>query len=312
MDLLVVGTVALDTVETPFGSVEDALGGSATYFSVAASLLAPVRVVAVVGDDFPREHVELLRGRGIDLEGLESVPGRTFRWSGRYEDDLNQAITIDTQLNVFEKFDPQLPAGYKDSNYVFLANLHPAIQLKVLDQAEGSVFTGADTMNFWIERERDGLEEVFRRVRCVTINEAEARDFSGETNLFRAVRKIAELGPEYVVVKRGEYGVMLWHSDEVFFAPAYPLEEVYDPTGAGDTFGGGLFGYLAACGRHDPSTMRRGIVIGSVLASYNVEGFSLTRLLDVTAGHIIERANRFSAMTRIDTDGMVIPPAEMS
>ncbi len=307
MSLLVVGSVALDTVETPFGKVEEALGGSATYFSVAASLLSSVRMVAVVGEDFPQEHVELLRGRGIDIEGLERVPGRTFRWSGRYSFDLNQAITLATQLNVFESFDPKLPAAYKDSELVFLANIHPRLQLKVLEQTSAGAFTGADTMNFWIDGERDALEEVFRRVQCVTINEAEAREFTSEPNLFRAARKIAELGPEYLIIKRGEYGALLWHEGEVFFAPAYPLEEVYDPTGAGDSFAGGLFGYLASCRAHDPATLRRGIVVGSVIASYNVEDFSLRRLLEVTPGQIAERADHFSSMTQLDTEEFVLP-----
>ncbi|MCK4771954.1 MAG: sugar kinase [Candidatus Latescibacteria bacterium] len=304
MSLLVVGSVALDTVETPFGKVEEALGGSATYFSAAASLLTGVRVVAVVGDDFPAEHVEMLQSRGIDLEGLGRVQGRTFRWSGRYGFDLNQAITLDTQLNVFENFDPELPAAYRDTEYVFLANIHPELQLKVLEQISGEAFVGADTMNFWIEGERDALEEVFRRVQCVTINEAEAREFTGESNLFRAARKIAGLGPRYLVIKRGEYGALLWHEEEVFFTPAYPLEEVFDPTGAGDSFAGGFFGYLASCGAHDPYTVRRGIVVGSVIASYNVEDFSLSRLLEVTSEQIAERVDHFGRMTRLDIEGV--------
>lgn len=305
--LLVVGSVALDTLETPFGVAEDALGGSATYFSVAASTLAPVRVVAVVGEDFPSEHLATLAARTIDLTGLQKEPGRTFRWSGRYGYDLNQAITLDTQLNVFEKFDPQLPAAYADSDIVFLANIHPALQLKVLDQVSDARFTGADTMNFWIEGERDAVEAVFRRVDCVTINEAEARQFAGEANLFKAARAIAELGPEYVVIKRGEYGALLWHDEEIFFAPAFPLEEVYDPTGAGDTFAGGLFGYLAATSTIDPAAVRHGIVVGSVLASYTVQDFSLGRLLQVGRPQIVERMDRFHAMTHLDPTGTILP-----
>lgn len=306
MNLLVVGSVALDSVETPFGKVEEVLGGSATYFSVAASLLASVRMVAVVGEDFPRMHIDMLTNRGIDVEGLEQVPGRTFRWTGQYGYDLNQAVTLNTQLNVFEDFNPLLPEGYKNSDIVFLANIHPALQLKVLEQAAPEAFTGADTMNFWIEREKKTLEEVFRLVRCVTINEAEAREFAGESNLFRAVRMIAGLGPEYVVVKRGEYGALLWHNGEAFFMPAYPLEEVFDPTGAGDTFAGGLFGYISASETCDPETLRRGLLVGSVLASYNVEDFSLRRLLTVTSEQIMERVNHFGEMTRVDTEEMVL------
>lgn len=304
-ELLVVGSVALDSIETPFGRVDEALGGSATYFSTAASLLTSVRVVAVVGEDFPEEHLETLRGRGIDLEGLQRVPGRTFRWSGRYVDDLNQAVTLDTQLNVFETFDPELPDSYKDSPYVFLANLHPALQLKVLEQTSGDAFTGADTMNYWIEGERGLLEEVFRQVDCVMINEAEALEFSGESNIFRAVRVIEELGPEYIVIKRGEYGAVLWHRGEIFFIPAFPLEEVIDPTGAGDTFAGGLFGYLAASEGHQTEDLRRGLMVGSVLASYNVEDFSLGRLLSITREDIIIRAGHFERMIHIESDGSV-------
>ncbi len=305
-ELLVVGSVALDSVETPSGSVDEALGGSATYFSAAASLLTPVRVVAVVGEDFPQEHLDTLRERGISLEGLQRAPGRTFRWSGRYVDDLNQAVTLDTQLNVFETFDPELPDSYKDTPFVFLANLHPALQLKVLEQTSGEAFTGADTMNFWIEGERELLEEVFRRVRCVMVNEAEALEFSGESNIFRAVRVIEELGPEYIVIKRGEYGAVLWHRGEVFFIPAFPLEEVIDPTGAGDTFAGGLFGYLAACEGHRMEDLRRGLMVGSVMASYNVEDFSLGRLLSITREDIIMRAGHFEKMIHIGNGGLVI------
>jgi len=305
-ELLVVGSVALDSVETPSGSVDEALGGSATYFSAAASLLTPVRVVAVVGEDFPQEHLDTLRERGISLEGLQRAPGRTFRWSGRYVDDLNQAVTLDTQLNVFETFDPELPDSYKDTPFVFLANLHPALQLKVLEQTSGEAFTGADTMNFWIEGERELLEEVFRRVRCVMINEAEALEFSGESNIFLAVRVIEELGPEYIVIKRGEYGAVLWHRGEVFFIPAFPLEEVIDPTGAGDTFAGGLFGYLAACEGHRMEDLRRGLMVGSVMASYNVEDFSLGRLLSITREDIIMRAGHFEKMIHIGNGGLVI------
>lgn len=300
------GSVALDSVETPAGKVENALGGSATYFSTAASLFTGVRVVAVVGDDFPEEHVEKLLSRGIDLDGLERKKGATFRWSGRYNLDLNQAITLDTQLNVFESFNPKLPAAYKDSEYVFLANIHPELQLKVLEQTPERKFAGADTMNFWIDSEREALEEVFRRVDCVMINEAEARDFSGESNLFKAAGKLAELGPKYLVIKRGEYGALLWHEGEVFFAPAYPLEKVSDPTGAGDSFAGGFFGYLSSRNAHDPDTVRQAIVVGSVVASFSVEDFSLRRLLDVTSDEISNRVEEFVAMIRFDADGVIL------
>jgi sugar/nucleoside kinase (ribokinase family) len=302
-DLLVVGSVALDSVETPFGSVSEALGGSATYFSAAASLLTGVRVVAVVGDDFPREHLETLEEREIDLEGLRQVPGRTFRWSGRYTGDLNEAVTLDTQLNVFESFDPELPAGYADSSWVFLANLHPALQLKVLEQTPEDAFTGADTMNFWIEGERELLDEVFRRVRCVTINEAEVRQYSGESNLFRAIRSLEAMGPEYIIVKRGSCGAMMWHAGEIFFVPAYPVEQVVDPTGAGDSFAGGLFGWLASIGSHRDEDLRRGLLAGSVIASFNVEDFSPRRLFSISREDVVMRAGHFERMIHIGEDG---------
>jgi sugar/nucleoside kinase (ribokinase family) len=301
--LLVVGSVALDSVETPAGTVAEALGGSATYFSAAASLLTGVRVVAVVGEDFPEAHLELLRDRGIDLAGLRQEPGRTFRWSGSYTDDLDQAVTLDTQLNVFETFDPELPDPYRDSPYVFLANMHPAIQLKVLEQASPEAFTGADTMNFWIEGERELLDEVLRRVRCVTINEAEVRQYAGQTDLLRAIGSVAALGPEYIVVKRGSQGVLLWHQEEIFSLPAFPVEKVRDPTGAGDTFAGGLFGYLAARGGHTAEDLRHGLLMGTILASFNVEDFSLNRLLTISREDIINRAGHFEKMIHIDEGG---------
>jgi len=302
-DLLVVGSVALDSVETPSGTVDEALGGSATYFSAAASLLTGVRIVAVVGEDFPEEHLDTLRKREIDLEGLQRVPGRTFRWSGRYTGDLNQAVTLDTQLNVFENFDPELPGAYRDSAWVFLANLHPALQLKILEQTPDGAFTGADTMNFWIEGERELLDEVFRRVRCVTINEAEVLQYSGESNLYHAIRSLEAMGPEYIVVKRGTYGAMLWHAGEIFFIPAYPVETVVDPTGAGDSFAGGLFGWLASRGSHRDEDLRRGLLVGSVLASFNVEDFSPGRLFSISREDIFKRAGHFERMIHIGGDG---------
>ncbi len=302
-DLLVVGSVALDSITSTAGAVVEALGGSATYFSVAASLLTRVGLVAVVGGDFPPGGVEMLHRRGIDLSGLDTCPGRTFRWVGRYGEDFNQAVTLDTQLNVFATFDPKLPAGWEDIPFLFLANIHPRLQLKVLEAASGTAFTGADTMNFWIEGEREALEEVIGRVRCLTMNEAEIRQFSGEGNFLKAVRKIARLGPDYIVVKRGGYGAMLWHADEIFFLPAWPVEEVVDPTGAGDTFAGGVFGSLAAGGEVTPAAVRRGLVVGSVLASFTVEGFSLSRLLEVTPSQLARRLRAFGAMTTIDPEG---------
>jgi sugar/nucleoside kinase (ribokinase family) len=290
MALLVVGSVALDSLETPFGVREDVLGGSATYFSTAASFFAPVRVVAVVGEDFPEAHVEFLRGRGVDLAGLERRPGRTFRWSGRYEFDLNQAHTLDTQLNVFADFRPELPEGFRDSSHVFLGNIDPGLQLRVLDQVRAPRIVAADTMNFWIASRRAALLEVLRRVDLLFVNDAEARQLAGEHNI----------GPGAVVVKRGEYGALLFAGSDVFASSAYPLAELFDPTGAGDSFAGGFMGYLACSGSLDASAMRRAMVVGSVLASFAVERFGLDRLRDLGPGEIQARYAEFRRLAHFD------------
>jgi sugar/nucleoside kinase (ribokinase family) len=300
MALLVVGSVALDSLETPFGVREDVLGGSATYFSTAASFFAPVRVVAVVGEDFPEAHVEFLRGRGVDLAGLERRPGRTFRWSGRYEFDLNQAHTLDTQLNVFADFRPELPEGFRDSSHVFLGNIDPELQLRVLDQVRAPRIVAADTMNFWIASKRAALLEVLRRVDLLFVNDAEARQLAGEHNIVKAARAILSLGPSAVVVKRGEYGALFFAGSDVFASSAYPLAELFDPTGAGDSFAGGFMGYLARSGSLDPSAMRRAMVVGSVLASFAVERFSLDRLRDLEPGEIRARYSEFRRLAHFD------------
>jgi sugar/nucleoside kinase (ribokinase family) len=278
MSLLVVGSVALDSLETPFGRREDVLGGSASYFSTCASFFAPTRVVAVVGEDFPEEHVRFLAGRGIDLAGLSRRPGKTFRWKGRYEFDLNTAHTLDTQLNVFASFQPELPAHYRDSEYVFLGNIDPDLQRAVLDQVKGPRFVGCDTMNYWITSKRASLLETLKRVDMLFVNDAEARQLAGEHNVVKSARKILSMGPRAVVVKRGEYGALFFSGDEVFAASAVPLPSVFDPTGAGDSFAGGFMGYVARSRREDHGTLRRAIVLGSVLASFTVEQFSLDRL----------------------------------
>jgi sugar/nucleoside kinase (ribokinase family) len=278
MSLLVVGSVALDSLETPFGRREDVLGGSASYFSTCASFFGPTRVVAVVGEDFPEEHVRFLAGRGIDLAGLSRRPGKTFRWKGRYEFDLNTAHTLDTQLNVFASFQPELPAHYRDSEYVFLGNIDPDLQRAVLDQVKGPRFVGCDTMNYWITSKRASLLETLKRVDMLFVNDAEARQLAGEHNVVKSARKILSMGPRAVVVKRGEYGALFFSGDEVFAASAVPLPSVFDPTGAGDSFAGGFMGYVARSRREDHGTLRRAIVLGSVLASFTVEQFSLDRL----------------------------------
>jgi len=300
MALLVVGSVALDSLQTPFGVREDVLGGSATYFSTAASFFAPVRVVAVVGEDFPEEHVQFLRGRGVDLAGLERRPGRTFRWSGRYEFDLNQAHTLDTQLNVFADFRPELPEEFRDSSHVFLGNIDPELQLRVLDQVRAPAIVAADTMNFWITSRRPALLEVLRRVDLLFVNDAEARQLAGEHNIVRAARTILSFGPRSVVVKRGEYGALFFSGQDVFSSSAYPLAELFDPTGAGDSFAGGFMGYLARSGSLDASAMRRAMVVGSVVASFAVERFGLDRLRDLRPDEIRTRYDEFRRLAHFD------------
>jgi sugar/nucleoside kinase (ribokinase family) len=289
MSLLVVGSVALDSLETPFGRREDVLGGSASYFSACASFFGPTRLVAVVGEDFPEEHVRFLAGRGVDLAGLARRPGRTFRWKGRYEFDLNTAHTLDTQLNVFAEFRPELPSHYCDSEYVFLGNIDPDLQRAVLDQVRAPRFVACDTMNFWISSKRESLLRTLRRVDMLFVNDAEARQLADEHNVVKAARRILSYGPRAVVVKRGEHGALFFSGEEVFAASAYPLAAVFDPTGAGDSFAGGFMGYLAHGRSEDQATLRRAIVLGSVLASFTVEQFSLDRLRTLTAAEIRAR-----------------------
>jgi sugar/nucleoside kinase (ribokinase family) len=289
MSLLVVGSVALDSLETPFGRRDEILGGSACYFSVCASYFAPTRVVAVVGEDFPAAHVDFLASRQVDLAGLVRKPGRTFRWKGRYEFDLNTAHTLDTQLNVFADFQPQLPEAYRDTEYVFLGNIDPDLQRTVLDQVRAPRFVACDTMNFWITSKRESLLQTLRRVDLLFVNDAEARQLSGEHNIVKAARRILSFGPRAVVVKRGEYGALYFSGSSVFAAAAYPLPDVFDPTGAGDSFAGGFMGYLARSRSEAPQVMRRAIVLGTVLASFTVEQFSLDRLRTLTADEIRAR-----------------------
>jgi sugar/nucleoside kinase (ribokinase family) len=301
-DLVVVGSVALDTVKTPFGHVNEALGGSATYFSYAASFFSPVHVVAAVGDDFPGEHLELLRARGVDLQSLEVMPGKkTFRWTGEYGFDLNERTTLDVQLNVFTEFKPALPASLRRTRFLFLANIDPELQLDVLRQTERPLLTALDTMNFWIEGKREALLRVLREVDVLVINDSEARMLAGEPNLIKAARAIVALGPRVVVIKRGEYGAVLVSAGEFFFTPAYPLESVFDPTGAGDTFAGGFMGYLAQRGVTDAASVRRAMVFGSVMASFVVEEFSLDRLRRLSSDEIQERYAAFQAMVTCET-----------
>jgi sugar/nucleoside kinase (ribokinase family) len=298
MSLLVVGSVALDDIEAPAGSVKGVLGGAASYFGVAASFFVPVRVVAVVGEDFPEEHLRFLRARGLDLTGVQRVPGRTFRWGGRYRASLNERDTLFTELGVFEHFDPKIPPAYRDSEWVFLANIQPTLQRGVLEQTRAPRFSAMDTMNFWITGARAELEKTLARVNGLVINDEEARQLTGESNLVRAADAIRALGPSVVIVKRGEHGALLFDDAGVFAAPAFPLREVQDPTGAGDSFAGGLMGSLASSGEISRDALRRAMIYGSVLASFCVERFSLERLRDLTRADIDARFEEFRSLTR--------------
>jgi sugar/nucleoside kinase (ribokinase family) len=297
MGIVVVGTVAFDTVETPFGKGENVLGGSATYFSTSASFFTDVSLVAVVGEDFPDEHVQFLKSREINTDGLQRIPGKTFHWTGRYGYDLNEAQTLDTQLNVLMQFKPVLPESYRDAEYLFLANIDPDLQMEVLEQVRHPKVVACDTMNFWISSKPEALRKVLQKVDIVVINEGEARQFTGEANLVKAARQIISLGCKRLVVKRGEYGVLMFTPDSVFAAPAYPLEEVFDPTGAGDTFAGGFMGYLASTGNHSEESVRQALVFGSVMASFNVEDFSLNRMKRLQYREIEARYRSFKLLT---------------
>jgi sugar/nucleoside kinase (ribokinase family) len=298
--LLVVGSVGLDTVETRAGKRSEVLGGAASYFSVAASFLAPVRLTAVVGPDFPTEHTRLLEGRNVDLAGLERVPGRTFRWSGVYAPDFSTRTTLDTQLNVFQDFQPKLPSAWAGSEYVFLANIDPVLQLAVLEQSSKPKFVACDTMNFWISGKRDALVRLLERVDMLLLNDEEARQLSGEANLPAAARAIRKLGPGAVVIKRGVAGALLFHEAGVFAAPAFPIENVVDPTGAGDSFGGGFMGWLTHEGDTSPATIRTAMIMGSVLASFSVEDFSLDRFKSLDLGQIRERFQAFADLVHFE------------
>ncbi len=300
MSILVVGSVFFDSIETLHGKVDRALGGAATYFAVAASFFAPVRMVATVGEDFPAEEKEFLSRRGIDLSGVQTRSGRTGYWSGRYHEDMNQRDTLDLDLGVFADFRPQLPAGYRDAQYVFLANIDPRLQAMVLDQLPAPGLVGCDTMNHWITGSRGDLEQLLGRVHILVINDEEARLLSGERNVVRAARKLLAMGPRRVLIKRGEYGVIQFSADSVFAVPAFPLEEVFDPTGAGDSFAGGFMGELARSGDTSEAGLRRAIVYGSVIASFVVEDFGMNRLRNVSVEMIERRYRQFVSLTDIN------------
>lgn len=299
MSLLVVGSVAFDDVRTPFGEAKGVLGGSATYFSIAASFFTDVNLVAVVGDDFPDECVELFRDHRVNIEGLERRAGETFRWSGEYGFDLN-ATTLATHLNVFETFDPKIPESYRTCPYVFLANIDPVLQLRVLEQMEAPELVACDTMNFWIEGKPDELTDTLRHVDILAVNDSEARELGRQANIYQAAQAILAMGPSGLIIKRGEYGALMFNDDTVFAAPAYPLERVFDPTGAGDSFAGGFMGYLANVGNVTDDTIRQAIIMGSVMASFNVEAFSLDRLRGVTYDEIHDRFRAFRRLVHFE------------
>ena len=302
MSILVVGSVAYDTVETPFGKAERVLGGSASFFSVAASFFVPVNLVGVVGRDFGEKQLAAFADRNIDLQGLERMDGETFHWQGKYSYDLNSRDTICTDLNVFEFFKPKIPAAYRSSEIVFLGNIDPVLQREVLDQVERPRLVACDTMNFWISGKLDELKKTLARVDILLINDAEARELSGEWNIVKAARAIRAMGPQTLVLKKGEHGVLMFSEEGSFAAPAYPLEDVFDPTGAGDTFAGGFLGYLAAAGggQGGDAALRRAVVMGSTLASFCVEAFSLDRLLTLTRPEIDERFRLFKRLTHFE------------
>ena len=298
--VLTVGSVAFDSIRTPCGEVSRVVGGAATFFSIAASFFSDVRLVAVVGEDFGERHAQVFGGRRIDLEGLQRAPGETFRWKGEYGRDLNARETIYTHLNVFRDFSPRVPERFRSTPIVFLANIHPALQMEVLDQIEAPRFVALDTMNYWIEGAPAELRQVLRRVDAVVINDEEARQLSGRANLVRAAREIRGMGPERVIVKRGEHGVLMTRGDGFFAAPGLPLEDVCDPTGAGDTFAGGFIGHLAAAGDLSDEEVTRAAVCGSAMASLSVEDFGLGRLLGLTDADIRARFDAFRRLTHFD------------
>ncbi len=304
MSLLIVGSIALDEIKTPMEHHAGLLGGSASYAAIAASFFSPVQLVGVVGDDFPQEHVAYFRERKIDLEGLEWAAGKTFAWSGEYSWDLNARETRSVSLNVFETFKPNLPASYRRAGYVLLANIHPDLQHHVLDQVAAPHFVVADTMDLWISTARESLGRLLTRIDLLILNDGEARQLTGQTSLIRAGRLIREMGPRYVAIKKGEHGCLLFGKEEFFSCGAYPLEDIHDPTGAGDCFAGGLIGFLSGQGLQKPdfNALRRGVVHGSIIASFNVEAFSINRLKTLTSAEVGSRYEMFKLMSRIEAE----------
>jgi sugar/nucleoside kinase (ribokinase family) len=301
MTVVVVGTVAFDSIETPFGSAERILGGSASYFALGASFFAPVQIVGVIGQDFPQKYVDLFTQRGIDLAGLKKERGETFHWRGRYHEDINLRDTLELHLNVLAGFVPQLPDSYRDAEYLFLGNIDPVMQMEVLNQVRSVKFVACDTMDHWIRESGEELRKVLPRIETLVINDSEAKLLSGYNNIVRAARAIMKMGPKMILIKRGEYGVLQFSDSAIFATPAYPLEEVFDPTGAGDSFAGGFLGQLARSGDHSERGIRRAIVYGSVVASFTVEDFGVKRLTSVSLADIEDRYTRFVQLTEFHT-----------
>ena len=300
MSLLITGSIGLDSVKTPLEEHHDLLGGSASYAAISASFFTPVNLVGIVGDDFPQVYLDLYRKHGVNLDGLEIAAGKTFRWSGEYEWNMNNRRTLSVALNVFEKFNPTLPAQYRNAPFVFLANISPQLQMHVLSQVLKPQFVVADTMDLWLEIAREALMELLKRIDCLILNESEARELMKETSLIKAGRGILKLGPKYVCIKKGEHGCLLFGEDLFFSAPAYPLEDIHDPTGAGDCFAGAFTGYLAKAGKVNHDTLRKAVINGSVLASFNVEAFSLGRLQTLTPADIASRYEFFRKMSHFE------------
>lgn len=304
MSILVTGSIALDTVTTPFGNITEGLGGSATHFAVSASYYTDVHVIAVVGDDFPEDHLQFLKSKGVDIEGIEKVKGKTFRWTGKYDYNLNNAQTLNTELNVFETFSPKIPEGYQNIDYLFLANIDPDLQRTVIEKVGASLaaprVVACDTMNFWIEGKREALVKTIGLVDMLTINEGEARLLANEPNLVKAAKIIHAMGPKTIVIKQGEYGALLLHEDHIFSAPALPLETIKDPTGAGDSFAGGFMGFLSKSGDLSIHGLKQAVILGSVMASFNVEEFSCDRLRTLTQDDIRRRYREFKKLSHFD------------
>lgn len=298
--ILIVGSVAFDDVETPAGRRERSLGGSANYFAMGSSHFGPVQLVAVVGEDFPEEHLQTLERRGVDLQGLERVEGKTFFWRGRYGADFGDAETLDTHLNVFADFQPKVPQDYKHTPYLFLGNIHPALQEDVVDQVVEPKLIGCDTMNFWIHGEPEALAKLLKKINLLIINEGEARMLSGEKNIIKSVAKIREMGPEIIIIKKGAHGAALFHPEGTFFIPAYPLESLQDPTGAGDSFASGVMGYIARQDSINLKTFKTALVYGTVMASFACEGFSFDRVASLSMSDIEARAEELKALISLD------------